>query len=256
MEGEYPIAIQDVSMAYGDLLVLKDVSFSVKRGGIFVIMGGSGSGKSTLMKAMVGLLPPSRGRVLYDGLSFWDAGPGARDDILHRVGVLYQRGALWSSMTLAHNVALPLEEFTGLDRRDIRDLVEFKLSLVGLSGFEDAYPAQVSGGMIKRAALARAMALDPEILFFDEPSAGLDPVSARLLDELILEVRQSLKTTIIVISHDLESIFTIADDSILLDAQSRTVIASGHPDDLLKHMDDPRVLGFLTRSSRVFPKIR
>ncbi len=254
MKREDPIALRDITLAYDSLLVLKDVNFQVKRGDIFVIMGGSGSGKSSLMKAMTGLLPPVRGQVFYEGVDFWEAGPATRDAILHKVGVLYQRGALWSSMTLAENIALPLEEFTGLGAEEIRDLVNFKLSLVGLSGFEDAYPAEISGGMIKRAALARAMALDPGILFFDEPSAGLDPVSARLLDELILELKQNLHTTIIVISHDLESIFTIADTAILLDSEERTVIASGKPEDLLRNSEDSRVQKFLTRVQTVFPE--
>ncbi|HPW68619.1 MAG: ATP-binding cassette domain-containing protein [Desulfomonilia bacterium] len=244
---EYPVSIHDVSLAYNNTAVLKDMDFSVKHGEIFVVMGGSGSGKSTLMKAMVGLLQPSRGRVLYGGTSFWEAQPDVRRHILRRIGILYQRGALWSSMTLAENVALPLEEFTGLKPWEIRDLVGFKLSLVGLSGFENSYPSQISGGMVKRAALARAMALDPEILFFDEPSAGLDPVSARLLDELILELRESLHTTIVVITHDLESIFSIADSAIFLDSIDRTMIAWGNPRDLLERSEDPRVRRFLTR---------
>jgi phospholipid/cholesterol/gamma-HCH transport system ATP-binding protein len=244
---EYPISVQDIAVAYNSTTVLTDISFSVRRGEIFVVMGGSGSGKSTLMKAMVGLLPPVSGRVLYDGTSFWEAGPDACEGILRRIGILYQRGALWSSMTLAENVALPLEEFTGLKPGEIRDIVSFKLSLVGLSGFEDSYPSEISGGMVKRAALARAMALDPEILFFDEPSAGLDPVSARLLDDLILELKENLKTTIVVITHDLESIFSIADDSILLDSALRTMIASGNPRTLLEQSQDARVRRFLTR---------
>jgi phospholipid/cholesterol/gamma-HCH transport system ATP-binding protein len=247
MSHEYPISVQDIAVAYDSTLVLGNVSFSVKRGEIFVVMGGSGSGKSTLMKAMVGLLPPAGGRVFYDGKSFWEAGPDVRKDILRRIGILYQRGALWSSMTLAENVALPLEEFTSLRPGEIRDIVGFKLSLVGLSGFENSYPSEISGGMMKRAALARAMALDPEILFFDEPSAGLDPVSARLLDELILELKEDLKTTILVITHDLESIFSIADDSIFLDSAGRTMIASGNPRTLLEQSRDVRVRRFLTR---------
>lgn len=244
---EHPISVHDVTVSYDGTTVLSDIGFQVRQGEIFVVMGGSGSGKSTLMKAMVGLLQPARGRVLYDGTSFWETKPDVRRHILRHIGVLYQRGALWSSMTLAENVALPLEEFTGLKSGEIRDLVSFKLSLVGLSGFENSYPSEISGGMMKRAALARAMALDPEILFFDEPSAGLDPVSARLLDELILELRENLHTTIVVITHDLESIFTIADTSIFLDSADRTMIAWGNPRVLLEQSEDPRVRRFLTR---------
>ncbi len=246
-EREHPISVHDVTVSYDGTAVLSGIGFCVKQGEIFVVMGGSGSGKSTLMKAMVGLLQPARGRVLYGGTSFWEADPDVRRRILRRIGVLYQRGALWSSMTLAENVALPLEEFTGLRPGEIRDLVSFKLSLVGLSGFENSYPSEISGGMMKRAALARAMALDPEILFFDEPSAGLDPVSARLLDELILELRENLHTTIVVITHDLESIFSIADTSIFLDSADRTMIAWGNPRVLLEQSEDPRVRRFLTR---------
>jgi phospholipid/cholesterol/gamma-HCH transport system ATP-binding protein len=247
VEHENPIVVENLTLSYRGTPVLAGIDFSVQRGEIFVIMGGSGSGKSTLMKAMVGLLAPARGRVLYGGMSLWDQGPQAREGILRRIGILYQKGALWSSMTLAENVALPLEEFTDLEPGEIRDLVEFKLSLVGLSGFENAYPSELSGGMVKRATLARAMALDPEILFFDEPSAGLDPVSARLLDELILQLKENLKTTIVVITHDLESIFAIADDSIFLDSGEKTLIARGSPRTLLECSDDERVRRFLTR---------
>jgi len=254
MSYEYPISVRDISVAYNSTRVLSGISFSVKRGEIFVVMGGSGSGKSTLMKTMVGLLPPEGGQVFYGTTSFWEAGDDLREDILRRIGILYQRGALWSSMTLAENVALPLEEFTGLTPGEIRDIVSFKLALVGLSGFENSYPSEISGGMMKRAALARAMALDPEILFFDEPSAGLDPVSARLLDELILELKENLKTTIIVITHDLESIFSIADNSIFLDSALRTMIASGNPKTLLEHSQDIRVRRFLTRG-RIAPQV-
>lgn len=247
MKHENPIVVENLTLSYRSAPVLVDVNFSVQRGEIFVIMGGSGSGKSTLMKAMVGLLAPARGRVLYEGMSLWDEGPQTREGILRRIGILYQKGALWSSMTLAENVALPLEEFKGLKPGEISDLVEFKLSLVGLSGFENAYPSELSGGMVKRAALARAMALDPEILFFDEPSAGLDPVSARILDELILQLKENLRTTIVVITHDLESIFAIADDSIFLDSGEKTLIARGRPGTLLECSEDERVRGFLTR---------
>jgi phospholipid/cholesterol/gamma-HCH transport system ATP-binding protein len=234
-------------MAYGDFVVMRDLSFSIGRGDIFVIMGGSGCGKSTLLRHMIGLVEPARGEVLYRGESFTRADPERRRRMLQRVGVLYQRGALWSSMTLAENVGIPLEEYTDLDRAEIREVARLKLALVGLKGFEDYYPNQISGGMQKRAGLARAMALDPEVLFFDEPSAGLDPISSRLLDELILQLRDSLGATVVVVTHELASIFTIGDNSVFLDAEARTMIATGNPRDLLEHSTDPRVRRFLTR---------
>ena len=241
------ITVQNVSMAYGNYVVMKDINFTINKGEIFVVMGGSGCGKSTLMKIMLGLKPPETGRVFYGDIDFWKSDQKGRNNILKHIGILYQRGALWSSMTLSENVALPLEEYTDLSPSQIRELVSFKLSLVGLAGFEEFYPSELSGGMIKRAALARAMALDPEILFFDEPSAGLDPVSARILDDLILELRESLQTTVVVVSHDLESILAIGDNSIFLDADTKTMIASGNPRTLLKEHMDSKVRAFLTR---------
>ena len=241
------VVVRDLTLAYGETVVQRDISFEVPRGGVFVIMGGSGCGKSTLLRSMIGLLEPVRGEVLYDGTSFWGANPKVREALTRRFGVSYQAGALWSSMTLAENVSLPLEEYTELDEDRIERIAAFKLALMGLSGFEDYYPAEISGGMRKRAALARATALDPEILFFDEPSAGLDPISAQRLDELILELRDSMSMTIIVVTHELTSIFTIADDSILLDATSKTMIARGKPSELLETSDDPRVIQFLSR---------
>jgi phospholipid/cholesterol/gamma-HCH transport system ATP-binding protein len=190
---------------------------------------------------------PAKGQVFYEGVSFWEIGATQRQRIMHRFGILYQSGALWSSMTLAENIALPLEEYTELNSSQIRELVSLKLALVGLAGFEDYYPAEISGGMRKRAALARAIALDPDILFFDEPSAGLDPISARRLDELILELRESLGTTIIVVTHELASIFAIGNNSVFLDADSRTMIASGDPHKLLSECENAKVRSFLTR---------
>jgi phospholipid/cholesterol/gamma-HCH transport system ATP-binding protein len=216
-------------------------------------MGGSGCGKTTLLRSMIGLLEPKRGEVLYDGASFWAAGPKDRETLTRRFGVSYQAGALWSSMTLAENVALPLEEYTDLGKDDVGRIAALKLALMGLNGFEDYYPSEISGGMRKRAALARATALDPEILFFDEPSAGLDPISAQHLDQLILELRNSMDMTIVVVTHELASIFTIADDSILLDAESKTMIARGKPSELLEGSNDPRVIRFLSRSRKSAP---
>ena len=247
MKTETKIGIQNLTMAYGSYLVMRDINATVKRGSVFVIMGNSGSGKSTLLRHMIGLQRPANGDVLYDGKSFWSMDDNARRVQLRRYGVLFQSGALWSSMTLAENVALPLIEYTDWSTGDVQDIVRLKLALVGLSGFEDYYPAEISGGMRKRAGLARAMALDPEILFFDEPSAGLDPISSRNLDALILELRDSLGATIVVVTHELASIFMIADDSIFLDADTKTMRAQGNPKELLKHSIDAKLRRFLTR---------
>src|SRR5690242_17165231 len=241
------IEIRNLTMAYGSYVVMRDINAKVRRGSVFVIMGNSGSGKSTLLRHMLGLQRPAQGDVLYDGRGFWGLDDEARGVQLRKYGVLFQSGALWSSMTLAENVALPLLEYTDWSASDREDVVRLKLALVGLSGFEEYYPSEISGGMRKRAGLARAMALDPEILFFDEPSAGLDPITSRNLDQLILELRDSLGATIVVVTHELASIFMIADDSIFLDADSRTMRAQGNPKDLLKHSDDKKLKAFLTR---------
>ena len=244
---EAHITVRDLTMAYGDFVVMQDLNFTIGRGDIFIIMGGSGCGKSTLLRHLVGLKAPARGRVLYGNENFWDADPEEQGRIMRNLGVLYQSGALWSSLTLAENVALPLGEYTDLSPGQIQELVSLKLSLVGLAGFEEFYPSEISGGMRKRAGLARAMALDPEVLFLDEPSAGLDPVSARRLDELILELRDSLETTVVVVTHELASIFAIGDNSVFLDPETRTMIAGGNPNTLLAESQDPRVRTFLTR---------
>jgi len=246
---ELHIDVQGLTMAFGSFVVQRDLSFAVRRGRVFLIMGGSGCGKSTLLRHIVGLQRPAAGTIIIDGKSFWDAPPGERAKLSRRSGILYQSGALWSSMTLAENVALPLEEYTDLGPAEIRDIVSLKLALVGLSGFEEYYPSEISGGMRKRAGLARAMALDPEILFFDEPSAGLDPISARRLDDLILELRDGLGATVVVVTHELASIFAIGDDSVLLDADAKTMIAAGDPKKLLAESTDPRVRSFLTRGA-------
>lgn len=244
---ETKIQIQNLTMAYGSYVVMRDINAEVKRGSVFVVMGNSGSGKSTLLRHMIGLQHPAHGDVLYDGQSFWNTDDEARRTQLRKCGVLFQSSALWSSMTLAENVALPLVEYTDWSPTDLKDIVRLKLSLVGLSGFEDYYPAELSGGMRKRAGLARAMALDPEILFFDEPSAGLDPLASRNLDKLILELRDSLGATVVVVTHELASIFMIADDSIFLDAETKTMRARGNPTELLKHSTDAKLKAFLTR---------
>ena len=234
-------------MAYGSFVIQRDLHFSIQAGEIFIIMGGSGCGKSTLLRHLIGLLRPATGDVFYDGESLWAAAPADRERMLRRFGVLYQSGALWSSMTLAENVALPLEEYTALSPHQIRDVVSLKLALVGLAGFEDFYPSELSGGMRKRAGLARAMALDPDILFFDEPSAGLDPLSSRRMDDLILELRDSLGATVVVVSHELASIFTIGDNGVFLDAETRTMLAVGNPKTLRDTSPEPKVRAFLRR---------
>jgi len=247
MAEEAHIIVSDLTMAYGTLVIQRNLNFIVRRGDIFIIMGGSGCGKSTLLRHLIGLKRPAKGKILFDGISFWEASSAERARKMRRFGILYQGGALWSSMTLAENVALPLEQYTELGKGEIKDLVALKLALVGLAGFEGYYPSEISGGMKKRAGLARAMALDPEILFFDEPSAGLDPLSARLLDELILEISASLGATIVVVTHELASIFAIGTDSVFLDPETKTMIAQGNPNELLANSTDPRVRSFLTR---------
>jgi len=244
------IVVRDLVMAYGDYVVMRGVNFTVHQGDVFIIMGGSGCGKSTLLRHLIGLNEPRQGEIWYGDVNFTRASAEARMEIMRRVGILYQSSALWSSLTLAENVGLPLGEFTDLSPAEIREVASLKLALVGLRGFEDYYPAEISGGMQKRAGLARAIALDPEFLFFDEPSSGLDPVSARRLDDLILEMRDNLGATIVVVSHDLASIFTIGNNSIFLDAQTRTMAASGPPKELLANCQDPHVRAFLTRGER------
>jgi phospholipid/cholesterol/gamma-HCH transport system ATP-binding protein len=241
------IIVKDLAMAFGDFVVLRDLTFTVNRGDIFIIMGGSGCGKTTLLRGLVGLQTPAEGQVFYKSVNFWDTDSDDRRRIMKRFGILYQGGALWSSLTLAENVALPLQELTDLGTEQIRELVSLKLSLVGLAGFEEFYPSEISGGMRKRAGLARAMALDPEILFFDEPSAGLDPISAHLLDNLILELRDSLGATVVVVTHELSSIFAIGNNSVFLDPEEKTIIAGGDPKKLLEESQDPKVHRFLTR---------
>jgi phospholipid/cholesterol/gamma-HCH transport system ATP-binding protein len=245
-EKEPHIVVKDMTLAYGSYVVQRNVSFTVNHGDVFIIMGGSGCGKSTIMRGLTGLKLPSAGEIHYDGVDFYRS-TDTQDQIRRHLGVMFQSGALWSSMTLAENVALPLEQYTDLSTDRIRKIVSLKLSLVGLGGFEKFYPSQISGGMCKRVGVARAMAMDPEVLFFDEPSAGLDPVSARLLDDLILQLSDSLKTTMVVVTHELASIFAIASNSVFLDPETKTAIAHGDPKKLLAESTDPKVVNFLTR---------
>ena len=241
------VEVRDLTMAFGDFILQRDLTFTIRRGDIFVIMGGSGCGKSTLLRHILGLQEPARGEILLEGESLTATDPEALRALMRRFGVLYQSGALWSSMTLAENVGLPLEEYTDLPPAEVRAVSRLKLALVGLAGFEDYYPSEISGGMQKRAGLARAIALDPELLCIDEPSAGLDPISSSRLDDLILELRDSLGTTVVIVTHELPSIFAIGSDSVFLDADSRTMIATGPPVWLRDHCEHPAVREFLTR---------
>ena len=242
------ITVRNLTMAYGSFVIMRDLNFMIRHGDVFVIMGGSGCGESTLLRHFIGLNEPANGEILYGTESFTAAEPARRQQMLRRFGVLYQSGALWSSMTLAENIGLPLGEYTDLTPAQIREIASLKLALVGLKGFEDFFPSQISGGMQKRAGLARAMALDPDILFFDEPSAGLDPISSQLLDDLILQLRESLGSTIVVVTHELASIFAIATNSVFLDVETRTMTALGPPKDLLRTGNDT-VRRFLRRGA-------
>ncbi len=244
------IELKNVELAYGSFVVMRDITAQVKRGEIFVIMGGSGCGKSTLLWNMIGLRTPPKGDILYDGRSFLKADDTERVTMEKKFGVLFQSGALWSSMTLIENISLPMTEHSEMPADEIGRLARFKLALVGLKGFEDFYPSEISGGMMKRAGLARAMALDPEILFFDEPSAGLDPITSRRLDELIMQLRDNLGTTVVMVTHELDSIFAVADNAIFLDNVSRTVTASGPPKTMIRNSDDSAVRAFLTRGGK------
>lgn len=238
-----------VTLAFGPKIVQTDLTFSVRRESIFAVMGGSGCGKSTVLRALIGLLPPTSGAVLIDGEDLWAANAARRVEIGRRFGVLFQGGALWSSLTVGENVALPLQMLTQLDASAIAELVRLKLALVGMGAAEAKLPAALSGGMRKRAGLARALALDPDILFFDEPSAGLDPITSRRLDELILELRDGLGVTVIIVSHELPSLFGICDDGVFLDADAKTAIAHGAPRDLRDSSSNPTVQAFMQRSA-------
>ena len=242
------IEVRDLDLGYNDYNVMRNLSFSVNKGDIFIVMGENGCGKSTLLKSLIGLKPPIKGKVLYSGKSFWDEDEIAQHNIMRHFGVLYQGGALWSSLTVGQNVALPLQLYTKLSCQQIQEVVALKLSLVGLEGCEDYFPSGISGGMRKRASLARAIALDPDIIFFDEPSSGLDPINARKLDDLILELRDGLGATVVVITHELASIFAVGNNSVFLDTESKAIIATGDPKALLANSKDPRVIQFLTRA--------
>lgn len=255
LKNPYPtVQVCDLKMAYGSRVVQQNLNFEVSKGDIFFIIGGSGCGKTTLLKNMIGLLNPVAGDVLYDGVSFYQSEPAIRSELLKKWGITYQSGALFSSMTLAENVALPIQQYTSLTKKQIDELVDYKLALVGLSGYQAFYPSEMSGGMHKRAGLARAIALDPQLLFFDEPSAGLDPISSQLLDELIVQICEALGATVIIVSHELPSILSIGTNSVFLDADSKTMLDKGNPQYLIEHSKNEKVRRFLSRTSRKTPK--
>src|SRR3984893_18134248 len=239
----------DLTLAFGTRVVQSNITFSIRRGSIFALMGGSGSGKSTVLRSMFGLLPPLNGAVLVDGEDYWAADERRQAQLSRKFGVLFHSAALWSSLTVGENVALPLQMLTELDDRAIAELVRLKLSLVGMAEAESKLPAALSGGMRKRAGLARALALDPDILFFDEPSAGLDPITSQRLDELIIELRDGLGATVILVSHELPSLLAICDDGVLRDAEAKTAIGHGAPRRLRDTSTDPTIQAFMRRSS-------
>lgn len=240
------IQVKNVTVAYGERVILHDINFEINKGDIFIIMGPSGCGKSSILRTLMGLLSPTHGDIFLYGKNFWEQNTEEQTLLMKKTGVLFQNGALWSSRTLGENIALPLEHHTNLSTRRIKELVQYKLELVGLQGFENYYPSELSGGMQKRAGLARALALDPEIVFFDEPSAGLDPINSAMLDELMVQLQKSLGVTLVIVSHELASIFDIASTSIYLDLDENTITAQGLPSDLLIN-GPPVVQSFLKR---------
>ena len=249
IDTELIIRVEDLTVAYGDNIVLEDINFEVRPGEIFVILGGSGCGKSTLLKHMISLREPAKGRVLIDGMDVAAAEGSELLEILRRIGVMYQQGALFGSMNLLDNICLVLEEFTSLPRAAMEMIALMKLNIVGLADAADKMPSELSGGMKKRAAIARAMALDPKILFLGEPSAGLDPITSAQVDELILKLSQNLKMTFVIVTHELPSIFTVADRVIMLEKNAKTIIATGTPYELRDQSDNPWVRQFFNRQA-------
>jgi phospholipid/cholesterol/gamma-HCH transport system ATP-binding protein len=241
------IEVNSLSKVYDGRVILENVNFSVKKGEIFVIVGGSGCGKSTLLRQLIGLETPTDGEILVAGNDLVTAKGKVRENILKKYGVLFQFSGLFASMTIEENIALQLETYTDLSKEDIRNLVRMKLAAVGLDGFQGHYPSEISGGMKKRAALARALALDPDILFFDEPSSGLDPVTSASLDKLIKELNSSLGSTMVIVTHDLDSILSISDRIIMLDKSVRGIIAEGTPEELKSRKEMPKVYNFFNR---------
>lgn len=250
MSKNIAIEAKGLNIGYGNYVLLHDANYQVNKGDIFIIMGGSGCGKSTMLRVLTGLIEPLQGTVVINGVDMVSSAPEDVQKIKEKSGILYQSGALFSSMTLAENIMLPLQQYSDYSPATIKELAALKLALVGLKGFDDFYPSEISGGMKKRAGLARALALDPDIVYFDEPSAGLDPISSHNLDELIIEINRSLGTTIVVVTHELASIFTIGNNSIFLDANTKTIIANGNPHELLKNPPNAAVYEFLTRGEK------
>ncbi len=241
------IEVTDLTADYEGEIVLDNISFEVKQSEIFAILGGSGCGKSTLLKHMIGLYTPAKGRIIIDGDDIVTAGEDTLRKIIAKIGVMYQGGALFGSMTLLQNVRLPLEEFTDLPDEAMDLIAMMKLKLVGLAGYENHMPAEISGGMRKRAAIARAMALDPRILFMDELSAGLDPITSAELDHLVLDLARNLGITFVIVTHELPSIYKIADRAIMLDKRAKGIVAEGRPEYLRDHSDNPWVRQFFNR---------
>lgn len=252
MNKDVIIQAKDLTVGYGDYVLLHDANYQVKKGDVFIIMGGSGCGKSSMLRVLTGLLPPKKGTVIINGVDIKNAPAEDVQKIREKSGILYQSGALFSSMTLAENIMLPMQQYSDYSPETMRELAHLKLALVGLKGYDDFYPSEISGGMKKRAGFARALALDPDIVYFDEPSAGLDPISSRNLDELIMEINHSLGTTIVVVTHELASIFAIGTNSIFLDANTKTILAQGNPKELLKNPPNEEVYQFLTRGEKKY----
>jgi len=249
LEKQKIIQVSDLTVGYGTDIILENISFDVQEGEIFIVLGGSGCGKSTLLKHLIGLIPPLSGRICIDGEDITNCDEMTFKMILRKIGVLYQSTALFGSMTIAENVSLPIKEYTDLPQKSVETLVKMKLNMVNLKGYENHLPSEISGGMRKRAGLARAMALNPKILFFDEPSAGLDPVTSVELDNLIIHLNKSLGTTMVIVTHELQSIFNVAHRVIMLDKQTKGIIAEGNPKHLKDHSENPFVRNFFNRKS-------
>lgn len=241
------IDVQNLTMAYGDFVIMKDLNFDIKKGEIFVIIGGSGCGKSTLLKHLIGLYKPAIGDIFIKGKSIVSANIVDKQNIMKEFGVLYQSGALFGSLTLEENIRIVLEEHTDLSKDEMKARADEKLALVDLKDFNGFYPSEISGGMKKRAGLARALALNPDLLFFDEPSAGLDPISSANLDRLILKIRENINATMVIVTHELDSIYTIADKVLFLDKDTKSIIALGDPKELKENCQIDFVKRFLNR---------